>query len=129
MPGRGGARPGAGRKRGGKNAQRVRDRAALWAYIEERTAAGFVANPFTYLIDTLGDASVDTAQRLHAAQALADRLMPKLKAIEHSGELTQPPMSAAERQATIERLLAQYGWVHASNGSAGPVGGEHDYAH
>jgi hypothetical protein len=129
MSGHGGARSGAGRKKGGKNTHSVRDRTALWATIEARTRAGDMANPFDFFIELLSDASADTVQRLHAAVALADRLMPKLKAVEHSGELTQPPMSAAERQATIQALLAQYAPVQAGNGSTGPVGAENGYAH
>lgn len=107
MPNHGGKRPGAGRKPGSKNHRTLRDRDALWSYIEERSAAGYVANPFTFMIDTLADASIDTAQRLHAAVALADRLMPRLKATEHSGEITQHILTGDERRARIEALLAQ----------------------
>lgn len=121
----GGARPGAGRKKGGKNAKTLRDREAIWAYIEERTKAGAQANPFTFFVDTLADPHVDIAQRLHAATALADRLLPRLKSIDHAGEIAHPSMTAEERQATIQRLLAQYTQyapVHLGNGSTGPVG-------
>src|SRR5262245_14581502 len=57
----------------------------LLAEIERRTAEGQQANPFLVALDLLCY-SEDDRLRLQAAEFVGDRLLPRLKAVEHSGE-------------------------------------------
>jgi hypothetical protein len=102
--------PGSGRKRGTPNKVSVQTRDALWAYIARLQAAGQEANPFVVLTTLMLD-SGDEHIRVACAQALADRLLPKLKAVEHTGKDGGPidyrEMPAAQRQERIAALLAK----------------------
>lgn len=106
MP-RGGKRPGAGRPKGAKDKIDLRTQEELWAYIAEQGAR---ANPFKRLVDRLVRTR-DAAVEIQCALALADRLLPKLKAVEHTGKAGGPidyrEVPAAERQQRIQDLLAK----------------------
>lgn len=99
----GGKRPGAGRKKGIANKVTIRTRADLEAYIEQ---AGPRANPFQRLVDRMLKTR-DPQVEIRCAIELCDRLLPKLKAVEHSGEVGYRDMTAADRQARIDDLLAK----------------------
>lgn len=71
----------SGRPKGSRNKQAVRTREEIWRYIDQLRAAGQQANPFVVLVDTMV-ASDEPGPRLACAIALADRLLPKLKAVE-----------------------------------------------
>lgn len=93
MAGTGGARPGAGRPKGSTSKPLIQTRQDLWDYI---AACGPTANPFRRLVDrmmTTANESIEIA----CAQALADRLLPKLKAIEVSGDEAHPLRLLIER--------------------------------
>jgi hypothetical protein len=110
MAGNGGTRPGAGRPKGRTNTATIKSREALWAYIDKQTAAGHNANPFQVMVDTMIRTRL-VGLKIACAQALADRLLPKLKAIEHTGKDGGPmeyrEIPAAQRHQRIEALLAK----------------------
>jgi len=112
MP-RGGSQPGqrrGGRAKGTRNKGTIKSQAELWAYIEQQVATGKKANPFQVLVDTMVS-SRKPALKIACATDLADRLLPKLKAIEHTGAGGGPidyrEVPAAERQRLITALLAK----------------------
>lgn len=70
-----------GRPKGAKNRFPVTTREELWSYIAQLSASGQVANPFIVLVDTMMS-TTETGPRIACAIALADRLLPKLKAVE-----------------------------------------------
>jgi hypothetical protein len=82
---RGGKRPGAGRKQGIPNRMTVTTREALWAYIESQTTLEQDANPFRRLVSRMLH-TMDEQIEVRCAVELADRLLPKLKAVEHTGK-------------------------------------------
>lgn len=85
-----GARPGerrGGRAKGTQNHVNAKTREALWAEIERRVAIGEDANPFLVALKLMV-AESDARVKLQCAEFLGDRLLPKLKATEHSGEIT-----------------------------------------
>src|SRR5262245_62123280 len=109
MP-RGGSKPGerrGGRKAGTPNKRTLRTRDELWAYIEQ---VGDAANPFRRLVDRMVSTASEAIE-ITCAQALADRLLPKLKAVEHTGKDGGPidyrELPAAVRQQRIDVLLAK----------------------
>lgn len=104
--------PGSGRKPGSRNKVTIKTREELWAYIDAQVAQGKAANPFQVLVDTM---LTDPAQRVQCANALADRLLPRLKAVEISGDPDRPLTltDAPARQARIAALLAQRNGDHA----------------
>jgi hypothetical protein len=87
---RGGRRPGTpktgGRVKGTPNKRSLRSRDDLWAYIAQ---CGDDANPFKRMVDRMMSTE-NEAIEIACAQALADRLLPKLKAIEISGDDAHP---------------------------------------
>jgi len=85
----GGKRPGAGRPKGVPNKRPIKSRDELWAYIDQQCALGKQANPFHVLVDTMMS-DEKPGLRVTCAQDLADRLLPKLKAIEISGSEEHP---------------------------------------
>jgi hypothetical protein len=93
-----------GRKAGTPNKLQVKTREELWAYIEQQCALGHQANPFQVMVNLMVS---DPDSRLQAAIALADRLLPKLKAVEISGDPDRPLTftDATARQARIAALL------------------------
>lgn len=95
-----------GRAPGSKNKVSLRTREGIWKHIEQLAVQGKEANPFATLINLMLN-SEDEHIRLHAAVALSDRLLPKLKATEHSGEVTTHILTGDERRARIEALLAK----------------------
>lgn len=106
----GGKRPGAGRPKGSKTKRPIKSREELWAYIDQQCALGKHANPFHVLVDTM-TGEEKPGLRVTCAQDLADRLLPKLKAIEHTGKDGGPidyrEIPAAARQERITALLAK----------------------
>ena len=95
-----------GRTKGTPNKVHIRTREELWAYIDAQVAQGKAANPFQVLVDTMLSSPLE---RIQCATALADRLLPKLKAVEISGYPHKPLTltDATARQARIAALLAQ----------------------
>lgn len=77
-----------GRTKGTPNKIDAKTREDLWHEITRRCAEGQQANPFLVALDMLCT-SPDERLRLMCAEFLGDRLLPKLKAIEHSGEVAQ----------------------------------------
>lgn len=97
-----------GRKRGRANTVTVKSRDELWKYIDQLCAQGQAANPFQVLVDLMMH---DPEARVQCAIALADRLLPKLKAVELSGDPEKPlgvRLTHAEREAELVRLTAKY---------------------
>jgi hypothetical protein len=74
--GRGGARPGAGRKPGSatRKTREIADRAA---------AEGLT--PLEYMLEVMRNANLDPRERLSAAVSAAPYVHPKLASIEHTG--------------------------------------------
>ena len=68
----------------------IMSRLDLWMYIKARMEFGPHHNPFYYLVDVVGDEAIDPRVRVMAAQAVCDRLMPKLKQVEVVGDEKQP---------------------------------------
>jgi hypothetical protein len=96
-----------GRKQGRANTVTLKTRDELWAYIDQLCAQGQAANPFRLLVDLMVS---DPEARVQCAIALADRLLPKLKAIELSGDPERPlavQLTQEQRQARIAALLAK----------------------
>lgn len=101
MAGKGGKREGAGRKVGSKNKHPVGFRAELRAYCDQlgvdphKYMASIIADESTivYGVDGNGEPIVGPAAKpelkLQAAKELAQYMEPKLKAVEHSGEVEQ----------------------------------------
>jgi len=81
----GGARPGAGRKPG-RNTLYQMTREDLWAYIRAQEKRGRRANPFYVAVDLLHE-SQDERIIVACIEVLADRLLPKLKALEVAGQV------------------------------------------
>lgn len=105
-----GRKTGGGSRKGRPNKFTIKSREQLWAYIEQQCAAGKKANPFQVLVDTMST-SRKPALKIACASDLADRLLPKMKAIEHTGAGGGPidyrEVPAAERQRLIAVLLAK----------------------
>ena len=84
---KGGARPGAGRKKGGKNAKSA-------AIAQKAAAAGIT--PLEYMLDLMRKEPPEDAEpatlvsyaalRFEAAKAAAPYVHPRLAAVEHSGK-------------------------------------------
>lgn len=78
MAGRGGPRPGAGRKKGGVN--RVTEEA-----VEQAKEGGEL--PLDFLLRKMRDPQLTEAVQIDCAKAAAPYLHAKLSAIEHSGQV------------------------------------------
>jgi hypothetical protein len=93
--------PGSGRKKGSTNKVALKTLVELQAYLESQGVS-----PFTVLINTMRTTS-DEKLKVVCAIALADRLLPKLKAVEISGDPDRPLTftDATARQARIAALL------------------------
>ena len=63
-----------GRPRGAKTKLSLKTREGIWKHIEQLASTGRDGNPFSVLIGLMLDSS-DEHIRLHAATALADRLL------------------------------------------------------
>lgn len=90
---RNGVKTGGGSRKGIPNKVSISTRESLMAYM---TAKGPDANPFKRLVDRMM-ATDNEAIEIACAQALADRLLPKLKAIEVSGDESHPLRLLIER--------------------------------
>ena len=80
-PGRGGARPGAGRKRGSPNKATQARQAAV-------AASGLT--PLDYMLKVMRDPKADTARRDSMATASAPYVHPRLQAVQVSGDPSNP---------------------------------------
>lgn len=78
---RGGARPGAGRPSGGRNAKQA-------AALIEATQDG--TSPIEYLLSVMRDPEQQPMLRLDAAKSAAPYLHPRLASVEHSGKVSLP---------------------------------------
>lgn len=78
---KGGARPGAGRKRGVPNKRT----AAVAKAVE---ASGLT--PLEYMLSVMRDEGAENPIRLDAAKAAAQYVHPKLAAVEHTGKGGEP---------------------------------------
>ena len=76
----GGARAGAGRKKGGAN--------KVTAEAVEQARSGGIM-PLDYLLGIMRDENADEAKRIDCAKAAAQYTHPKLNAIDHSGSVKQ----------------------------------------
>jgi hypothetical protein len=110
-----------GRTKGTPNKCSVRTREALWDYVESQAAGDAMAHPVRLFTTIMTSPTSSTADRLTAASALFDRMLPKLKAVELSGDPDKPLVltDATLRQARIAALLAKRG----ENGHDGPDAG------
>lgn len=81
MPGRGGKRPGAGRKPGSAT-RKTREMA--------NKAAAEGLTPLEYLLMVLRDEGADPRERFEAAKAAAPFVHPRLASTEHSGKDGKP---------------------------------------
>jgi hypothetical protein len=77
----GGARPGAGRKLGGRNKRTIA--------IEAKIAASGLT-PLDYMLDVLRNEANDPATRMDAAKAAAPYVHAKLASVEHKGDADNP---------------------------------------
>lgn len=107
-----GAQPGerrGGRQKGTPNKVTLKTQQALWAYIEQQSTPDKSVNPFIRAVDLLRD-SQDTAIILKCIDFLGDRLLPRLKAVELSGDPARPLTltDATARQARITALLEKH---------------------
>jgi hypothetical protein len=96
-----------GRPKGVSHRLLIHSREDLWSYIAEQ---GPAANPFRRLVDRMMTTD-NEAIEIACAQALADRLLPKLKAIEVSGSEEHPLRLLVERldsQPLPEVMAALY---------------------
>ena len=82
---KGGARSGAGRKKGGKNKLTI-ERLAIGETIRER-ATSLGITPLEYMLNTLRDEKQSREERMKAAIAAAPYVHARLATIEHKGEL------------------------------------------
>lgn len=109
----------SGRPRGAKTRLALKTRESIWKHIEQMATEGCDANPFAVLIGLMLD-SEDEHIRVACAVALADRLLPKLKAVELSGDPDRPPViqiSWQERLTRSHQVLEarRNGWHHAED--------------
>jgi hypothetical protein len=95
--------PGSGRKKGTPNKVTVQTREALWAYIAQ---CGDDANPFRRLVDLMRT-TADEHIIVSCAVALADRLLPKLKAVEVSGDADNPLKLLVEHLESLSEIELQ----------------------
>ena len=96
--------PGSGRQKGTPNKYRVDTRAQLQAFLDSRGI-----NVFETLVTTMLT-TTDEKVKVQCATVIADRLMPRLKAVELSGDPDKPlslQLTPEQRQARIAALLAQ----------------------
>lgn len=77
---RGGARAGAGRKKGGHN--RLTEES-----VAEAKASGIM--PLDYLLEVMRDVGADEARRIDAAKAAAPYVHPRLQPIDKDGDTKQ----------------------------------------
>jgi hypothetical protein len=105
---RNGTKTGGGSRKGKPNQRTLDDRAALLAYITHQAQTDPLAHPAAYLVAVVTSPTASTSDRVHAATALLDRLMPRLKSVEVSGDPDRPlvVMTPEQRQARIATLLA-----------------------
>lgn len=87
--GRGGARPGAGRKKGGRN--RLTEEARQ---IAKKTGI----TPLEFLLEAMQDDSLPLDKRIDAAKAAAPYVHPKLSSVEVSGDPERPMRHVIEQE-------------------------------
>lgn len=115
----GGKRPGAGRPKGSTNTPLLQTREDLWAYIASH---GPQANPFIRMVERMMDTDHEAIE-IACAQALADRLLPKLKAVEVSTNIDNLAQALALLRALPDAELARM-----EHPDGGPLGLPHETA-
>jgi hypothetical protein len=120
MPG-GGRKPGVkfgGRQKGTRNAVTIQTREELMAYCKS-----IDGDPGKIVADLMVR-SKDKGTKIRCAELLLDRLLPKLKSVEVTGDQSKPlyivtdgvtASERAARQAKIEELLAKRGAENATD--------------
>jgi hypothetical protein len=120
----GGRKPGrpktGGRTKGTPNKLTIRTREALWNLVEQESTSAVSANPFVRAIQLLRT-SDDPAIILRCCEFIGDRLLPKLRATELSGNAEHPVQLYIEAinklsDAELMRALEQ-----AGNGAVHPL--------
>lgn len=86
---RGGRRNGAGRPKGARTQGSLQSREDLWAYIQQQCALGHRANPYEVLVDTMVTTD-DARLKIQCARELATYLLPRLAAVQLSGDPEHP---------------------------------------
>lgn len=100
---RNGVKTGGGSRKGIPNKVSIYTREELLAYI---AATGPAANPFKRMVDRMMTTD-NEAIEIACAQALADRLLPKLKAVEVSANIDNLQQALALLRALPDAALAQ----------------------
>ena len=108
-----------GRPRGAQTRLTLKTRESIWKHIEHLAAQGKEANPFVVLTSLMLE-SDDEHIRVACAVALADRLLPKLKAVELSADPDRPPVVQLSWQ---ERLTAAHTSLEARRNGRHHEGG------
>ena len=79
---RNGTKTGGGTRKGRPNKLTVRTRDALLAYVEQAAQDDPMAHPVRLLTAIMTSPTTSTAERLTAAMALLDRMLPKLRSVD-----------------------------------------------
>jgi len=112
MP-KGGARQGAGRKPGKRNLHTLDFRQFLKDYCAQKKV-----DPYTFFIDVLAMPDASLNHKLIAAREIAQYIEPKLRSLEHTGEVTVVQKLQRLESCTdaeLEELIAYAeGLVHGS---------------
>jgi hypothetical protein len=93
-----------GRQKGTPNKVSLKTREQLWVYLDQHGT-----NPFAVLADMMRT-TTDEKLKVTCASVLADRLLPRLKAVELSGDQERPlavQLTQEQRQARIATLLGK----------------------
>jgi hypothetical protein len=98
--------PGSGRKKGTPNKMTVQTREALWHAITHLETQGIEGNPFMVLLTTMVS-TTDEHIRVQCAAILADRLLPKLKAVDMSTHIDNLQQALALLRTLPDAALAQ----------------------
>lgn len=101
---RGGARQGAGRKKGGQSTRTVALRAATRQAVIKIGKAipdAFEGDGYAFMVAVYKDPRIDLDTRLHAAEKACRYERPTLQAIEHSGNPDKP----VQQVTRIERVI------------------------
>lgn len=100
---RGGARPGAGRKKGSPNKRT----AEIAKAVEESGVT-----PLEYMLNVMRDVVQEPALRFEAAKAAAPYVHSKLSSVEHSGSIAKPFDGLTDEQLVelMNRKLTEAGY-------------------
>jgi hypothetical protein len=96
-----------GRRAGTPNKASIENRTAILAYCQS-----IGVDPFRWMADQLAKDRQETRIKLACAEALADRLVPRLKSIEITGNAENPVHFLVEQLTPAERQLRQERLAH-----------------